>query len=47
MVKSLNFAKGDIQIVEKNETLTIQSVYFEETRQFGKVILANSLDKVV
>ena len=47
MFKSLNYAKIDIQIVEKNEKLTIQTVYLKDSRQFGKVILANCLDKLV
>ena len=31
----------------ENKEITIRTVYLEESRQFGEVIFANSLDKVV
>ena len=46
-VKSLNQARNDIQIVEKNQKLTVQSVYLKKSKQFVKVIYANSRNEVV
>ena len=47
MVKSLNSAKNDILIVEKNQKISIQTLFLKESTQLGKIIFANFLDKVL